>query len=745
MEDLIEVIGYVNTLLYVVLAVAAFRSWRRQGGESAGWVAGTFGILAVIGLASLVLPEDPEDTPAWVTKLLLFGIVFFPYGLYRFTSSLRRSSPKVDKLALAATGIIAIWTLFLSEFPGPDEPREPVFQGYVFGLLIQWGGLLVTVAVRLWGAGKGQPTLARRRMRILSLGSIGMTLALLVSGTQTGEVDSAIELTTAIMAGVSVLFFFLGFTPPPLLRMAWRRPEQEALAAATERLVSATTEQEVVDSLLPHVTKILGARAAILTDTAGRTLGSHGEPAALPAVDEKTDNLTEETVQADLLRLDFDFGSLIIWASPYTPFFGQEEVELLRALGVLTGLALDRTGLYRREQEARAAAEEANRRLQEAYEGLTKSQAQLAEAQSIARLGSFSWNVADDVIAWSDEMYRIHGEEPGSFDPNLGSTGQFVHPEDRERVNAEVEQAMGAGQPYSLDYRIVRTDGEVRTLHARASLELDRSGAVARVVGTVQDVTEAREAERRIASALESEREARRALEDLNAEMESFVYTVSHDLNSPIIAIQGFSDFLSKDFGESLPEKGRFYIERIAVSAAYLQSLIKDLLQFSRIGRSQTEPEEVSLQDIVAQSADEVRAGFPNLEVEAVGLPDVHMNPLRARQLFTNLMQNSCRYAGREDVHIWVTADRRDGNVLVSVRDNGPGIPKEHHLKVFGVFERLNQAGKTEGSGMGLPICKKIVETAGGSMWIEESAEGLDVRFTLSTRPSSEARTGSVV
>ena len=76
----------------------------------------------------------------------------------------------------------------------------------------------------------------------------------------------------------------------------------------------------------------------------------------------------------------------------------------------------------------------------------------------------------------------------------------------------------------------------------------------------------------------------------------------------------------------------------------------------------------------------------------------------------------------------------------MSVKDNGPGIPKEHHKKVFGVFERLQQTGKTEGSGMGLPICKKIVETMGGAMWIEESAEGLDVRFTL---PTTSARAGS--
>ncbi|HJR44815.1 MAG TPA: ATP-binding protein, partial [Actinomycetota bacterium] len=528
--------------------------------------------------------------------------------------------------------------------------------------------------------------------------------------------------------------------------MAWRRPEQDALRDATERLVSASTEDEVVASLLPHVTKILGARTAVLSDHAGRTLGTHGDPSSESVAPDGPRSLTEETVQADLLRLDFDFGSLVIWASPYTPFFGQEEVELLRGLGVLTGLALDRTQLYRREQEARAAAETANAQLQEANEGLRKSQAQLAEAQSIAHLGSFTWNTRDDSISWSDEMFRIYGVEPGAFAPTLQKAQEFAHPDD-QLDESPLDRAIRERKPYSFDYRVVRPNGSVRTVHARGSLEVDEEiDEVVRVVGTVQDVTELREAERRISMALASEREARRSLEELNAEMESFVYTVSHDLNSPIIAIQGFSDFLSKDFGESLPEKGRFYIERIAISATYLQSLIKDLLQFSRIGRSQTEPEEVSLHDIVAQATDEIRAGHPGLTVEAADLPTVSMNPLRARQLFTNLMQNSCRYAGREDVRITISAGPAEGSkVLVSVRDNGPGIPKEHHKKVFGVFERLQQTGKTEGSGMGLPICKKIVETMGGSMWIEEAPDGLDVRFTLPTESSMPAAANEAV
>ena len=732
MEDLVQIIDYINNALYVTLAIAAFRSWRRRGGSSAAWVAATFGTLATIALVGLIMGDDAEGTVAdIVTTILLLGIVFFSFALYRFTASLRGPSPLMDRIALGLSLAVAVFTLFLGELPEEGEPRSTKFQIYLVLLLVQWGGLLLTVAWRLWRAGKGQPTLARRRMRLLSVGSIGLTLILVFAAAQTGEQNTTREVVTGLMATFSVLCFFLGFAPPALLRMAWRRREQEALRVATESLVSATTQREVTDSLLPHVTSILGARAATLIAPNGTIIGSHGQvpenPEALSAV-----TSSQEQVEANLMRLEFDFGSLVIWASPYTPFFGQEEVELLRSLGVLTGLALDRTKLFRSEQEARAAAERANRRLQEANAGLTESRARLADAQSIAHIGSFAWDIQRDEVSWSDEMFRILGLEPGSLDINYATYATFVHEEDREFMDSIVSKALEERRPYSFDHRIIRSDGSLRVLHARGQIEVDEKDQPVRIVGTAQDVTAAREAERRIAVALSNERESRRSLERLNAEMETFVYTVSHDLNSPIIAIQGFSEFLSKDFGEALPEKGRFYIERILISASYLQSLIKDLLSFSRIGRVQTESEDVSLSDIVQQAADEVRGNFPGFQVEAGSLPEVRMNPLRARQLFTNLMQNSCRYSGRSDTAISIQAESLDEEkVRISVRDNGPGIPKEHHARAFGVFERLQESGPTEGSGMGLPICKKIVETVGGSMWIEESDEGLDVRFTL--------------
>jgi PAS domain S-box-containing protein len=747
LEGFSQVLEYVNNVIYLTLGVAAFRLWRRQGGAAAAWVAATFGTLAALGITLLLTPEEGEGFLAeLVLKLVLLGLIFFAYSLYRFTSALTRSSPLLDRVALGASVAVSIFTLFLGDLSEDPGQRSTIFELYLISLLVQWGGLLITVAIRLWGAGRGQPTLARRRMRLLSIGSLGLTLILLISTAETGDTRAAWELTTDLLATASVLCFFLGFAPPALVRVAWRRNEQEALRRATERLVSANTEREVTDTLLPHVSSLLSARAAILVSPDGQTIGSYGEvPNELDLTGE-TRTATSERVRGDVIRLDFDFGSLIIWASPYTPFFGDEEVELLRSLGLLTGLAMDRTQLYRREEEARNAAEDANRELQEANERLSESRAQLAEAQSIAHIGSFAWDIPNDIVEWSDEMYQIVGVDAATTPVvTYASYLERVHPDDREFVEKIIAKALEERRPYSFDHRIVRPDGSERILHSRGRLEVDESDQPVRLVGTAQDVTASREAERQIATALSNEREARRSLEDVNAEMENFVYTVSHDLNSPITAIQGFAGFLLTDFGELLPDKGRFYVERINASASYLQSLIKDLLSFSRVGRVQTEVEEIGLNDVVLEVADELKGNCESFDLVVGHLPTVRMNPLRARQLFTNLFQNSCRHAGRPDVRVTVAAEDVDGMVQVSIRDNGPGIPRQHRKRVFGVFERLQESAKTEGTGMGLPICKKIVETTGGSMWIEDSAEGLEIRFTLPavanmSRDAAEAR-----
>lgn len=219
-------------------------------------------------------------------------------------------------------------------------------------------------------------------------------------------------------------------------------------------------------------------------------------------------------------------------------------------------------------------------------------------------------------------------------------------------------------------------------------------------------------------------------VERVRAELEDFVYTVSHDLNGPLISILGYADLFETDFGSSIPDEGKFYLERIKASSRFMQLLIADLLELSRVGRVHTEPETVELHALINEIADEIRVAAPEAKVTAARLPAIYLNPVRAKQLFANLIDNSVTHGARPDVTVEVgSGEESDGLVTVSVTDDGPGIPVGQRDKVFGVFQRLDPAHS--GTGMGLAICRRIVESNGGSIWIADSDIGTDMRLSL--------------
>jgi signal transduction histidine kinase len=169
----------------------------------------------------------------------------------------------------------------------------------------------------------------------------------------------------------------------------------------------------------------------------------------------------------------------------------------------------------------------------------------------------------------------------------------------------------------------------------------------------------------------------------------------------------------------------------MADSTLYMQQLIHDLIDLSRVGRSGVEPIEVDLGRLVRAIAEDAGAANPAAEFRVGRLPVVTGDAVGFRQLFTNLLENAVRHGGRADLVVAVDARAvPDGGVELSVRDNGRGIPREHRERVFGVFERLEGPSSSAGTGMGLAICRKIVEVLGGGIGIEGD-RGTDVRIVL--------------
>jgi signal transduction histidine kinase len=230
---------------------------------------------------------------------------------------------------------------------------------------------------------------------------------------------------------------------------------------------------------------------------------------------------------------------------------------------------------------------------------------------------------------------------------------------------------------------------------------------------------------------LERDRAAREAVERSNAEMESLLYTVSHDLKSPLLTVLGYIDLLRSDSVE-LAGDTRHYIDRMEASALYMQQLINDLLMLSRIGRLEARSQAVDFPSLTGEVLEELGPRHPAADVSVGRLPVVTMSPIRARQLLTNLLDNAMTHAGRDDVTVEVGAEPvAAGAVRLWVADDGRGIPASERERVFGVFERLDERPAGAGTGIGLAAARKIVEQLGGTIALADVPVGATVEIVL--------------
>ncbi len=374
----------------------------------------------------------------------------------------------------------------------------------------------------------------------------------------------------------------------------------------------------------------------------------------------------------------------------------------------------------------------------------------LAVAVEAAGFGTYEWEVEGDRHVWSTDTFRIFGLPEGA-PLSVAALAGLVHPDDRDRVAADVAQAFARGDDVANEYRIVRPDGEVRHLVNRARVSYAGEGDArrpVRLIGAVRDATRECRAEaevRRLNRDLEAlvvERTAE--LEAANAQLEAFAYTVSHDLRAPLRSMEGFARILLDDFGDGLGPKGKRHAERIVAAAERMEGLIRDLLVFSRLQRVEISLRVLDPAGIVWPAAEEVRAagGSEEVEVEvAEPLLPVLAEPVILGQVLTNLLTNAVKFRKKgERARVRVRSERRGGRVRLWVEDEGIGIAPDHQDRIFGAFERLHGQEAYPGTGIGLAIVKAGAERMGGTAGVE-SEPGAGARFWIelaAPRPASD-------
>lgn len=230
-------------------------------------------------------------------------------------------------------------------------------------------------------------------------------------------------------------------------------------------------------------------------------------------------------------------------------------------------------------------------------------------------------------------------------------------------------------------------------------------------------------------------RERTEELARSNRELDEFAYVISHDLKEPLRAIDAFSGFLSKGYGDRLDDDGNKYLRLVRESAVRMKDLIEDLLQLSRVGRGQRQREAVAVESLLEDVKKDLEFAITDKNVDLrtqSSLPTITCDPVHIKQVFENLISNAIKYNDKPEPIVEITCRSDNGVHTFSVRDNGPGIAEKFHGKIFRIFQRLVRREDYEGTGIGLTICKKVVELHGGRIWVESSPErGSTFLFTV--------------
>lgn len=352
MKLAVETLSWISLVAYAALAVATINQWRLRRDRAAGWAALCFGSLGLVVILGSLLPEHPHGFGERLGQKIEIGIfLLFPYLLHRFTTVFRIAASRLEQLLGLMTVAMLVWTFALPNIPASGDPRSTGFVVYLVAFLVHWTVLSSVAAVRLWRAGAGQPSVARRRMRLLAFATASLTIALFAVAATSSD-DSALSLASQILALIAAATFLLGFVPPAVVRLLWRRPEQQRLQDAIRDLVTlAKSQREIAERVLAPMAAIVGARGIALHNEQGEVVGCHGAADA-------PEELEREGARA--VEFAIPRGRLKVWTSPYAPFFGNEELRILETLGGLTGIALDRVRLFQQEHEVRLALERAD-------------------------------------------------------------------------------------------------------------------------------------------------------------------------------------------------------------------------------------------------------------------------------------------------------------------------------------------------------------------------------------------------
>lgn len=359
--------------------------------------------------------------------------------------------------------------------------------------------------------------------------------------------------------------------------------------------------------------------------------------------------------------------------------------------------------------------------LRKKTEQVVQSEERYEIAVKGSSVGLWDWNPETGVLFWSErfkEMMCVSNEE---FKDTFEDFSDRLHPEDRDKTLKAYFEHIENKKPYNVEYRLMRGDGSYIWLHARGQAIWNNEGKMLRVAGSADDITDQKHAEEELLRS--------------NEELERFAYIASHDLQEPLRMVSNFTGLLNEEYGAKLDKQGRQYMNFVIEASNRMHELISDLLEYSRVGQEDTGFETFNSQESIDNAINNLGEAIEETGamIKIDKMPIVHANPLRFSRLIQNLLGNSIKYRAKHrklKIHIGVK-DLND-EWLFFIKDNGIGIKEKYIKQIFIIFKRLHNKSAYTGTGIGLAVCNKIVDSFGGQLWAESNfGKGSIFYFTV--------------
>lgn len=359
---------------------------------------------------------------------------------------------------------------------------------------------------------------------------------------------------------------------------------------------------------------------------------------------------------------------------------------------------------------------------------IIENEERLRLALKTAGLGFWEWDVIDDILKWDDTTFAMYHVDKSTFSGTMKDWLEIVHPDDVLACRNARIRAFETNHELNIDFRIITPDKEIRIIRCLGRVLIDDDNEHHRMLGVCHDVTESTENRRKILelnSTLEEKVEQRtaeitainRRLDAANKELETFSYSVSHDLKAPLRALQGFSTNLIEKYEDVLDETGTRWLRFIQDNASRMDTLIADILSYSRINRTNPKLQVYSMREVINAKLDTIQRIYntPATVKIAEDLPNIRSDRTMLEVVWQNLIDNAFKYSQKEEhVKITISGKKEDKGVAYTIQDNGAGFDMKYYDKIFGVFQRLHSNEEFEGTGVGLANVYRIVTKHNG-------------------------------